>query len=70
MLYEEQKKLNQIQAEIKAKMAKYEDDLARKRMVVCNIITVLSHKCEWMRYKFTLFGRQSMNIKEREIRSL
>lgn len=34
MVYDEQKKLAQQQAENKSRMAKYEDELARKRMQV------------------------------------
>lgn len=34
MIYEEQKKLSQQQAQIKSQMARYEDELARKRMQV------------------------------------
>lgn len=35
MIYEEQKKLVQQQAQTKAQMARYEDELARKRMQAC-----------------------------------
>jgi len=42
VLYEEQKKLNQQQAQIKSQMARYEDELARKRMSVCIMISLLS----------------------------
>lgn len=34
MIYEEQKKLVQQQAQTKAQMARYDDELARKRMQV------------------------------------
>lgn len=34
MIYDEQKNLAQQQAQIKSQMAKYEDELARKRMQV------------------------------------
>jgi hypothetical protein len=34
LIYEEQKKLVQQQAQTKAQMARYEDELARKRMQV------------------------------------
>lgn len=40
-MYEEQKKLAQNQAQIKSQMARYEDELARKRMQVCEY--VMSH---------------------------
>lgn len=33
-MYDEQKKLAQAQAQIKSQMARYEDELARKRMQV------------------------------------
>jgi len=33
-MYEEQKKLNQQQAQTKAQLARYEDELTRKRMQV------------------------------------
>lgn len=36
MIYDEQKKLAQQQAQIKSQMARYEDELARKRMQVCD----------------------------------
>ena len=36
MIYDEQKKLAQHQAQTKSQMARYEDDLARKRMQACN----------------------------------
>lgn len=35
MIYDEQKKLAQQQAQIKSQMARYEDELARKRMQAC-----------------------------------
>lgn len=34
-MYDEQKKLAQQQAQIKSQMARYEDELARKRMQAC-----------------------------------
>ena len=37
MIYEEQKKLAQQQAQIKSQMARYEDELARKRMQACEL---------------------------------
>ncbi|KAF2548736.1 hypothetical protein F2Q70_00024088 [Brassica cretica] len=36
VIYDEQKKLAQHQAQTKSQMARYEDDLARKRMQACN----------------------------------
>lgn len=36
VIYEEQKKLAQHQAQTKSQMARYEDELARKRMQACN----------------------------------
>lgn len=36
IVYDEQKKLAQQQAQIKSQMARYEDELARKRMQVCD----------------------------------
>ena len=35
MVYDEQKKLAQHQAQTKSQMARYEDELARKRMQAC-----------------------------------
>lgn len=37
MIYEEQKKLAQQQAQTKSQMARYEDELARKRMQACGL---------------------------------
>lgn len=45
VLYDEQKKLAQHQAQTKSQMARYEDDLARKRMQACNF-----------QYNFTTLG--------------
>jgi len=36
VIYEEQKKLAQHQAQTKSQMARYEDELARKRMQACD----------------------------------
>lgn len=36
VIYDEQKKLAQHQAQTKSQMARYEDELARKRMQACN----------------------------------
>lgn len=38
IIYDEQKKLAQHQAQTKSQMAKYEDELARKRMQVPNLL--------------------------------
>ena len=38
VIYDEQKKLAQHQAQTKSQMARYEDDLARKRMQACNFL--------------------------------
>jgi len=38
IIYDEQKKLAQHQAQTKSQMAKYEDELARKRMQVLNLL--------------------------------
>ena len=38
IIYDEQKKLAQHQAQTKPQMAKYEDELARKRMQVLNLL--------------------------------
>lgn len=35
VIYDEQKKLTQQQAQVKAQMSRYEDELARKRMQAC-----------------------------------
>lgn len=40
VVYDEQKKLAQFQAQTKSQMARYEDELARKRMQACTIQTV------------------------------
>lgn len=37
MVYDEQKKLAQHQAQTKSQMARYEDELARKRMQACTV---------------------------------
>lgn len=46
MEYEEKKRLAQQQAQIKSEMARYEDELARKRMQVCDPIasSALKHQ--------------------------
>lgn len=38
MVYDEQKKLAQQQAQVKSQMARYEDELARKRMQVHDLL--------------------------------
>jgi hypothetical protein len=37
VVYDEQKKLAQHQAQTKSQMARYEDELARKRMQACTV---------------------------------
>lgn len=38
--YDEKKKLAQLQDQIKSQLAKYKDELARKRMQVLNLLKV------------------------------
>lgn len=46
MIHEEQKKLAQHQAQTKAQMARYEDELARKRMQACHSTHTFLNKIE------------------------
>ena len=44
VVYDEQKKLAQTQAQIKSQMARYEDELARKRMQVNDLLVHMACK--------------------------
>ena len=56
VIYDEQKKLTQHQAQTKSQMARYEDELARKRMQACiywyfcvhEIVTIYKHALKRM----------------------
>lgn len=48
VVYEEQKKLAQNQAQIKSQMARYEDELARKRMQVCDVACIFNLQYFWL----------------------
>ncbi|CDY38078.1 BnaC02g06950D [Brassica napus] len=61
VIHEEQKKLAQHQAQTKAQMARYEDELARKRMQACHSTnTFLKHNIEDI-YFFFLTTQRTRN---------
>jgi len=61
IIYDEQKKLAQHQAQIKSQMAKYEDELARKRMQVLNLLKLRIFLLSISQCVFFFLDRQKMN---------
>lgn len=56
-MYDEQKKLAQQQAQIKSQMARYEDELARKRMQACESLIYFFFALALMLWYFIIYPR-------------
>ena len=70
MIYDEHKKLAQHQAQTKSQMARYEDDLARKRMQARNFIhTFTTFRASFL-HSNCPFYRLRMSITEQETKNL